>query len=82
MDRLKDSTLRALETMINDAEDLSNTQISQSTIDEVLLITDELGRRTVMNCALNSVSATIRQVCKHTNNKTLFSYEEDYKIGN
>lgn len=41
MDRLKDSTLRALET----------------------------------------VSATIRQVCKHINNKTLFCYEEDYKIG-
>ena len=43
MDRLKDSTLRALET----------------------------------------ASATISQVCKHINNKTLFSYEEeDYKIGN
>ena len=82
MDRLKDSTLRALETVINDAEDLSNTQISQSTIDEALLITNELGQRTIMNCALNSVSATIRQVCKHINNKTLFSYEEDYKIGN
>lgn len=82
MDRLKDSTLRALETVINDAEDLSNTQISQSTIDEVLLITNELGQRTVMNCALNSVGATVRQVCKHINNKTLFSYEEDYRIGN
>lgn len=82
MDRLKDSTLRALETVINDAEDLSNTQISQSTIDEVLLITNELGQRTVMNCALNSVGATVRQVCKHISNKTLFSYEEDYGIGN
>lgn len=82
MDRLKDSTLRALETVINDAEDLSNTQISQSTIDEVLLITNELGQRTVMNCALNSVGTTVRQVCKHINNKTLFSYEEDYRIGN
>ena len=81
MDRLKDSTLRALETVINDAEGLSNTQISQSTIDEVLLITNEFGQRTVMNCALNSVGATIHQICKHINNKTLFSYEEDYKIG-
>ena len=80
MDRLKDSTLHALETVINDAEDLSNTQISQSIIDEALLITNELGQRTVMNCALNSVGATIRQVCKHINNKTLFSYEEDYKL--
>lgn len=81
MDRLKDSTLRALEVVINDAEDLSNTQISQSTIDETLLITNELGQRTVMNCALNSVSATICQVCRHINNKTLFSYEEGYTIG-
>lgn len=40
MGRLKDSTLRALETAINDAEDLSNTQISQSTIDKAPLITE------------------------------------------
>lgn len=82
MDALKDSTLRALEVVINDAEKLSHTQISQSTIDESLLITNELGQRTVMNCRMNSVGATIRQVCKHINNKTLFSYKEGYKIGN
>lgn len=81
MDRLKDSTLRALEVVINDAEDLHHTQISQSTIDESLLITNELGQRTVMNCRMNSVDATIRQVCKHINSKTLFSYEEGYTIG-
>lgn len=81
MDRLKDSTLRALEVVINDAEDLSNTQISQSIIDENLLITNELGQCTVMNCRMNSVGVTIRQVCKHINNKTLFSYEEGYTIG-
>ena len=81
MDRLKDSTLRALEVVINDAEDLSHTQISQSTVDEALLITNELGQRTVMNCAMNSVGATIRQVCMHINKRTLFSYEEGYTIG-
>lgn len=81
MDRLKDSTLRALEAVINDAEDLSNAQISQLTIDESLLITNELGQRTIMNCSMNSVGATIRQVCMHINKRTLFSYEEDYKIG-
>lgn len=81
MDRLKDSTLRALEAVINDAEDLSHTQISQSTVDESLLITNELGQRTVMNCAMNSVGATIRQVCMHINKRTLFSYKEDYTIG-
>lgn len=36
---------------------------------------------THMNCKMNSVGATLRQVCKHINNKTLFSYEEDYTIG-
>ena len=81
MDRLKDSTLRALEVVINDAEDLSHTQISQSTVDESLLITNELGQRTVMNCSMNSVAATIRQVCSHINKRTLFSYKEDYTIG-
>lgn len=81
MDVLKDSTLRALEVVINDAENLSHTQISQSTVDEALLITNELGQRTVMNCSMNSVGATIRQVCKHINNETLFSYEEGYTIG-
>lgn len=81
MDVLKDSTLRALEVVINDAEDLSHTQINQSTVDEALIITNELGQRTVMNCAMNSVGATIRQVCKHINNRTLFSYEEGYTIG-
>lgn len=81
MDALKDSTLRALEVVINDAEDLSHTQISQSAVDESLLITNELGQRTVMNCAMNSVGATIRQVCKHINKRTLFSYEEGYTIG-
>ena len=34
-----------------------------------------------MNCSMNSVGATLRQVCEHINNKTLFSYEEDYTIG-
>ena len=33
------------------------------------------------NCSMNSVGATLRQVCEHINNKTLFSYEEDYTIG-
>jgi hypothetical protein len=81
MDRLKDSTLRALEVVINDAEELSHTQVSQSVVDETLLITNELGQRTVMNCAMNSVGATIRQVCGHINRRTLFSYEEGYTIG-
>ena len=49
---------------------------------EELVIEDQNHKLvTHMNCTMNSVGATIRQVCKHINNKTLFSYEEDYTIG-
>lgn len=81
MDALKPNTLRALEQVICIAEDLLNVQITQDLEKEVLVITNELGQKTVMNCRMNSVGATIRQICRHINNKTLFSYEEGYTIG-
>lgn len=81
MDALKDNTLRALEQVIQDAEELYSVQITQDTTQETLVITNELGCKTTMNCRMNSVGATIRQVCKHINCRTLFSYEEGYTIG-
>jgi hypothetical protein len=82
MDALKDSTLRALEVVINDAEDLSDVHITQDIGSEVLVIeAGTCGFKTTMNCAMNSVGATIRQVCMHINKRTLFSYKEDYTIG-
>lgn len=82
MDRLKDNTLRALEQVICAAEDLTDVKITQDLEKENLVIEDlNLERTTVMNCAINNIGATIRQVCKHINNKTLFSYEEGYTIG-
>lgn len=82
MDALKQETIKALEHVICIAENLLNVKITQSSVDETLVITNELGQKTVMNCRLNSIGATIRQICKHINNKTLFSYtEEDYTIG-
>lgn len=81
MDALKDNTLRALEQVICDSENLCNVQITQDVEKEILVITNELGCKTTMNCRFNSVGATICQVCKHINSKTLFSYEEDYTIG-
>lgn len=81
MDRLKDNTLRALEQVVQEAENLVAVKITQDVEKEILVITNELGCKTTMNCRFNSVGATIRQVCKHINNKTLFSYEEDYIIG-
>lgn len=82
MDALKDSTLRALEVVINDVEDLSDVRITQNLSEEVLVIeANTCGFKTTMNCRMNSVGATIRQVCKHVNNRTLFSYEEGYTIG-
>ena len=81
MDALKPRTIHALEHIICVSEDLLNVKITQSTVNETLVITNELGQKTTMDCKFNSVGATLRQVCKHINNKTLFSYEEDYTIG-
>jgi len=82
MDALKDSTLRALEVVINDAEDLSDVRITQDLGKEILVIEAKTcGFKTTMRCAMNSVGATIRQVCMHINKRTLFNYEEDYTIG-
>ena len=81
MDALKQETIKALEHVICVSEDLLNVKITQSTVNETLVITNEFGQKTTMNCRFNSVGATLRQACKHINNKTLFSYEEDYTIG-
>jgi len=80
MDALNNHVTAALETVVSYAEDVT-CQIGQDTEKEILIITNDIGQKTVMNCALNSVGATIRQVCKHINNRTLFSYEEGYTIG-
>lgn len=82
MDALKDNTLRALEHVICVSEGLLNVQITQDLEKEILVIEDQNHElKTIMNCSLNSVGATIRQVCEHINRKTLFSYEEGYTIG-
>lgn len=82
MDALKTETLHALVQVIQDAEDLNDVRITQDLEKEILVIESEnCGFKTTMNCAMNSVGATIRQVCKHINKRTLFSYEENYNIG-
>lgn len=82
MDALKTETLHALVQVIQDAEDLSDVRITQDVCKEVLVIeADTIGFKTTMNCAMNSVGATIRQVCKHINKRDLFSYQEGYTIG-
>lgn len=80
MDKLADKTINALQQVINCAEGVT-CNITQNLEKEELIIVNEFGQKTVMNCSMNSVGATLRQVCKHINNKTLFSYEEDYTIG-
>lgn len=82
MDALKPRTIHALEHIICVSEDLLNVKITQNLEKEELVIEDQNHELvTHMNCKMNSVGATLRQVCKHINNKTLFSYEEDYTIG-
>lgn len=80
MDALKQETINALEQVVNCAVDVI-CHIEQDINKEILIITNDIGQKTTMNCKFNSVGATLRQVCKHINNKTLFSYEEDYTIG-
>lgn len=83
MDTLKPITIHALEHVICVSEGLLNVKITQDLEKEELVIEDQNNELvTHMNCSLNSVSATIRQLCKHINNKTLFSCEKkDYIIG-
>lgn len=83
MDALKPWTINALEHIICVSEGLLSVKITQNLEKEELVIEDQNRDLTThMNCRMNSVGATIRQICKHINNKTLFSYaEEDYTIG-
>lgn len=83
MDALKPWTIKALEHIICVSEDLLNVKITQDIEKEELVIKDQNHELTThMNCHMNSVGATIRQICKHINDKTLFSFaEEDYTIG-
>ena len=83
MDALKPWTIKALEHVICVSEGLLNVKITQDLEKEELVIEDQNHELTThMNCRMNSVGATIRQICKHINNKTLFSFaEEDYTIG-
>ena len=80
MDALIRSTLSSLEQVIGCAEECT-VSIEQDLDKECLIIRNELGQKTIMNCRMNSVGATIRQVCNHVNKRTIFSYEEDYVIG-
>lgn len=83
MDALKQETINALEHVICVSEGLLNVKITQDLEKEELVIEDQNHELvTHMNCRMNSIGATIRQICKHINNKTLFSFaEEDYTIG-
>lgn len=83
MDALKPCTIKALEHVICVSEGLLNVKITQDLDKEELVIEDQNHELTThMSCRFNSVGATIRQICKHINSKTLFSYtEEDYTIG-
>lgn len=81
MDAISKNTITAIETVINCTEDVT-CNITQDLEKEELIIVNDFGQKTVMNCSMNSVGATIRQICKHINDHTLFSYdEEDYTIG-
>ena len=81
MDALTRPTLSSLEQIIGMSEECSVVTIEQDLDKECLIIRNELGQKTTMNCSMNSVGAIIRQICNHVNKRTIFSYEEDYIIG-
>ena len=81
MDVINEAVLEALEQIICAAENLATVNITQDIDKEQLLISNCLGQETIMECSGNSVGATIKQICGHINHKTLFRYEEGYKIG-
>ncbi|MBR6135011.1 MAG: hypothetical protein IKQ22_00795 [Clostridia bacterium] len=83
MDALKTETIKALEQVIADSEGLYDIKITQDLDKEVLIIEDlNLERKTTMNCRMNSVEATLRQIAGHLYKHTLFSYDDpDYIIG-
>lgn len=83
MDALNKETISALEHIISVAEDFHlNVNITQDIEKEELIIEDQnCERTTTMNCAMNSVGATIRQVCRHLAKRDLFSYKPNYVIG-
>lgn len=82
MDALNKETISVLEHIICVSEDLHNVRITQDIEKEELIIEDlNCKRTTIMNCAMNSVDATVHQVCKHVSKHSLFSYEPNYVIG-
>lgn len=82
MDALKIETLHALEQVICAAEDVRECKITQDVEHEMLVIeAPDIPLKTRMNCRMNSVGATIRQLCTHINKRDLFSYAPDYVIG-
>lgn len=80
MDALSRPTLSSLEQVIGNAEECI-VSIEQDLDKECLVIQNELGQKTIMNCRMNSVGATIRQVCNHVNKRDIFSYADNYIIG-
>lgn len=82
MDRLSLKQTDHLQNIICDVEEIINVSITQDTDKEILVIKDlNFARTTIMNCACNSATATIKQVCGHLNKGTLFSYDENHTIG-
>ena len=83
MDALKIETIHLLEQLVCASEGLLNVQITQDLDKEELIIEDQNHELTThMNCSMNSVGATIRQLCNHINKRDLFSYDDkEYTIG-
>lgn len=81
MDLLNETTVKNMCEITSVAEYNSQIEISQNKEKQTVTFTNlSTNQTTVMNCACNSVSATIRQWARHLADETLFSDEDNYII--
>lgn len=76
MDRVPDMALQTLAVIVEASEEVRGVTIEQNTDKETLTITAPNFGVTTMNCSMNSVGATIRQVCKHIAKRDILDYSD------
>lgn len=80
MDRLPDKVMTAMEVLASADQD-TVVRVQQDVGDEKLYFETDIGLSCRMNCAMNSVRATIHQFCRHLAKGDLLDYDEGYEIG-
>ena len=80
MDRIPKNVMDAMSVLASADQD-TVVHVQQDVGDEKLYFETDIGLNCRMNCAMNSVQATIHQFCQHLAKGDLLSYDEGYGIG-